>query len=498
MSQSVSADSQTDRAAVWVLLLISLIGLILRLYCLNRHGFWLDEVYSANFSSGTIRHVLSNSTGNPPSYYLFLNLWTSLAGKTEVSYRLPSVLFGTTAIFITGLIGSRFYDRATGILAALLMAIQTFPLHYSREARVYTIFLCFSLGSWWSLLRAVVTDRKRPWFAYAVFLTLSCYTHNYWIFNAIAQLLYCLVHHRKRSTLIAWSCAFAATLLLYVPWTIVLEHQAVGLEKSGFWIPRPAAGQLLNDFRTYSGYLIFPLIVWGFVSLAVFGGIQNQRHQKPLSLNGDPLPFWLLGPIAIPFALSFFVTPFYFIRYTLAAVPALYLLIACGVCHIRPRLVRGVVIGVLLISSGISLQRYYTATADSVRGWESQYHLYPIQDWRDFVPKLVDQLQPQEWVAIWPPYYTSAANYYLAKSGNRKQNRFVSIQFPEKLTRHDAQVMATRMKAGHTRFWLLLVNPLPEDRSASLQHLLEYNQGKEVSFATPPSYFASIYLFDGR
>src|SRR5262245_31153579 len=107
-------DSAQSRTSFFVLAGITMLGLGLRLWHLGLNDFWLDEIYSVMYSSGPISKVLSNRTGNPPTYYVLLHAWSSVFGLTEFSFRVPSVLFGTAAIWMTGIIGFRIFDRSTG------------------------------------------------------------------------------------------------------------------------------------------------------------------------------------------------------------------------------------------------------------------------------------------------------------------------------------------------------------------------------------------------
>ena len=53
------------------------------------------------------------------------------------------------------MLGFSLYDRRTGLLAALLMAVMVFPVHYAREVRPYCLFLVFTIGSFYFCLKSL-------------------------------------------------------------------------------------------------------------------------------------------------------------------------------------------------------------------------------------------------------------------------------------------------------------------------------------------------------
>lgn len=88
-----------------------------------------------------------------------------------------------------------------------------------------------------------------------------------------------------------------------------------------------------------------------------------QSYSWEVSIQ-DPAPvyflgLWLLVISVIPFAFSYFTTPIYSVRYTIAASPALYLLAARGIKNINYRYAKLAAIGIIVILSVANLQTYY-------------------------------------------------------------------------------------------------------------------------------------------
>jgi len=107
--------------------LILIIGLVLRLILLNQ-SLWLDEAIGAlavkDLSFGAIFSQFLLIDNHPPLYYLILKFWTMLFGYSEVSLRLPSVIFGVCTIALAYLVAQRFGKNKKGaILSALFLAL---------------------------------------------------------------------------------------------------------------------------------------------------------------------------------------------------------------------------------------------------------------------------------------------------------------------------------------------------------------------------------------
>src|SRR3989344_8113170 len=111
---------------VVLLTVIILLGLLLRLYDLNKESIWVDEAYSLHYallpSPNEVMAGTVETEGAPPGYYLFLHYWINIFGSSEFSVRFPSLLAGALSIAIIFKIGEGLYERRTGLIAALLLS----------------------------------------------------------------------------------------------------------------------------------------------------------------------------------------------------------------------------------------------------------------------------------------------------------------------------------------------------------------------------------------
>ena len=123
------------------LVLVLALGLWVRLHSLAAKSLWLDEGVSAmitRLSRGNFWALILLREGNMMPYYLTLRVWAKF-GFSEFHLRLLSVIAGVLALAGIYLLGKELYGRGTGLLAALLLALHSFHVHYSQEARSYVL-----------------------------------------------------------------------------------------------------------------------------------------------------------------------------------------------------------------------------------------------------------------------------------------------------------------------------------------------------------------------
>ncbi len=115
---------------------------VLRVYRLGVKPLWADEAVYAFASQQLLRtaslvpyYPASDTviTGHPPLTFYILGL-IQWFGTSELIVRLPSAVFGIATVLVVYRIGVEIYDRRTGLLAALFLAVSPVHLLYSREA----------------------------------------------------------------------------------------------------------------------------------------------------------------------------------------------------------------------------------------------------------------------------------------------------------------------------------------------------------------------------
>jgi 4-amino-4-deoxy-L-arabinose transferase-like glycosyltransferase len=266
-----------------VLGVIAIFAAGIRIWNLDARSIWFDEAFSWTLAGQFGPAEIIARTGNdvhPPLYYLTLWLWLKVAGDSLFSMRLLSVVFGTAAVVVAGLLGKEMVvrtagdgrsaedehaargGRCLGVCFALLLASSPFQIHWSGEVRMYSLLTLLFLLSVLSALKAIrsAMNAVRWWTAFAVTSAAMLYTHNYGLFSFVAMsfflLSYAALQGRNtggwrpfRSAVLA--CCAAA--VLYLPWVPSMLHQRSQVAEN-YWISPFSLRQL---FVAWDG-VVFP------------------------------------------------------------------------------------------------------------------------------------------------------------------------------------------------------------------------------------------------
>jgi len=383
----------------FLLLAIVALGGFLRLYQIGSKGLWLDEAFSVWLGWQPVGEMLGwlvNIDQHPPLYYTLLHLWMTL-GDDAATVRALSALLGTLTIPVIYLLGRRLTDgdETIGLLAALILAVSPFHVHFAQEARMYALLALnaslalyalarlltdprsatVSLGQQFRGLWAAITHRQPllqtietdlAWLGYIVFTTATLLSHNTAILFPIATNIFILGLFLARlrfatcNLLRNWLLAQAGVFLLWSPWLAAFFVQATSVYRE-FWIPPPTwqtvvgtVGAFLSDFLPRQ--IRWPEIVWGlYAALALLGLVRLRRRPARIAL--------LLVIFLTPFAGEWLVSlrrPIFYDRTLIWASIPLYLLLAAGIGQLRHRPCILTVVLMALTINTLSLREYYT------------------------------------------------------------------------------------------------------------------------------------------
>jgi hypothetical protein len=137
---------------------------------LDADGLWFDElwsVYNAGGADGPLSPggiLIRLATEDPDQgviHPLLLAAWGAVAGWSEFSTRLLSLLAGCLAVAWAYRLGRATWSPAAGVAAAALLASSAFFIHYTHELRVMTLLVLFAALALWYYRRVLVAPRPR-------------------------------------------------------------------------------------------------------------------------------------------------------------------------------------------------------------------------------------------------------------------------------------------------------------------------------------------------
>jgi mannosyltransferase len=480
-----SAGATKNTSQIWntvlPLLLISAIGLSLRLHTLGTRSLWLDEGVSAaitRLSWSDFRTLLEWREGNMALYYLLLKLWATF-GYSEFHLRSLSVLFGMLTIPAIYLLGRELYGRSAGLLAALFLALHPFHVHYSQEARSYALLGFVLVLSAYYMVRALRSNSDANCMAFVELAAASVYVHFFAILCigalfAAAPLVSGRMLHMRRAT-----GSLALLGLLVLPgMNYAWEHRSIGLID---WIPAPTwvlVGRCLSGLFGTQGLL--GLAYASIVIPLLFFGRSSTAHRAGFRLVALPI-LWAFLPGLVLLVTSF-QKPILIDRYLLMSVPGTVLL-ASFAADRSAKLWRAVVVTSLILISLVSLQLSFKVFAAE------------SEDWRGAVNYAIHNSQPNDVVLLDNGIVHPILDYYLRQAGSSSPRVNSFGPRSEQLTYNDfAGIMPPdvvgRAATLHDRVWLFEwapKNPLiPElERNFTAHHTQEFSHLKVSLYSRP-------------
>jgi uncharacterized membrane protein len=367
-----------DRLVIWGLLIgIFFLGMGLRLYELDADSLWMDEISGAMFSKLDLPSLVAtiSERNDAPLLYLVTHVLVTILGDGEFALRFPAVLLGSLSVLLSYKLGEILWSRREGLLAAFLLASNSYHIHYSQEFRQYALMVFLALFSLILLLKALRNNQWTLWIGFVASASLGLYNHGFAFLVLLAEVIYAVwilwqdwlttrrrgnrptgnssqvsLDPARRSFMLVLSLSLIA--LAYVPWLTIFWGQAsrhiassptaesaadpllslaflreviltfsAGIGTGHLWVETASAGGILAqealEISVWQG-----LAVLLFVALFVYGLIGCRRDRLMLVVP------WL----ATPFVLLCFVTRNRFVhaRYVLYILPIYLLLIARG------------------------------------------------------------------------------------------------------------------------------------------------------------------------
>ena len=362
MQRQSKKDSQSKRAFVTLGIIVVFAALI-RLPLLSADGLWLDETFGAVLSSLPLLELIEQlrADAHPPLYFLVLktvHLAASAEHWTEGVIRSVSLVFGLLGIGMTYLLARRFISSDAGLMAAYLLAINPMHVHYSREARAYTLLILLITSTIWAVTSLREHPSKKQAVICGVLMSLLAYTHNLAVLILIPIALWLvlpLYRLQKPSYRDALVVTAVTALVLYLPWitallqqvTLVSNTDSSPMEGGVEWV-KPIwdfmfPTQLLRSIAALSHgspppfrnlIYVVPLeaVFTAVLSLVlIFLGMLTKVHWRNGNIR-NLMCYLLFAPLILMFLISWLGTPIYIPgRVDTIALPAYIILLAAGI-----------------------------------------------------------------------------------------------------------------------------------------------------------------------
>lgn len=346
------------------LLVIVLIGAGLRFIALDAalsHDEWytLDLVARDTFQD---MNAQMHADVHLPFYFYLVKAFSAVAGVSDVSLRILSVLLGVAGIVAFGSFTRNNFGDTIAILASSILAVSVFHVAYSQVARMYSLMFLLAVISL-SAFFDVIYSRKPPFVLWAAANVALLYTHAFAAFFVLFEAITLfwlrgkIRNPNKVLNIIFIFCVMAVPFGLFVIRQIALK--LTGNSYSN-WMPQTTPGELYNSFGAFasSSLLVVPFLL-------IIGLFLWQYRRILWNGRGERVQILLINLLIcffLPMVITL-ITPLYAYRYYILAYPAFIILLSLalyGLSRINKQLVYAsavIVFFVLTMATGLYLEK---------------------------------------------------------------------------------------------------------------------------------------------
>ncbi len=433
---------------LWGMVLLLALAWGLRIHNVEVRSLWADEGWTVLLSAGprlsdVVQALIHDQ--HPPLFFVLFRMWRSVAGDSEFAMRAFNVLIGSVAVAGIYQLGRALFDRRTGTLAALILALADLHIDLSQEVRHYgllaalIVFSSLFYAHWWH------KPSRGNRLGYVASSAALLYTHYLGVYVLAAQTLHMLLTVRPWRRLAQGLGLLSAVGLAFAPWLPVLWTQ-----NSVRWDnPLYYQNALPNSPDTYravrTALLGHYYAIYGLLALLGLVYVRYRREASTLRAELRTRPRWPVGYVLLWGTLAVGVTfalnarrPILTVRNFVVVVPALAVLVGHGLANLD-RNARAFMLALILVVglTTTDARRMYPNWRGVTRN-VATYHLdnepvlmdvwvgdFPVRyyvermlgprtphislrEWRDtyrgqFLPTLKGYLQQQDafWLVYW-------------------------------------------------------------------------------------------------
>jgi len=302
--------------SLWLICILN-ISAALRLFHYGSFSYSNDELSALNrLHYDTFSELVAKGfyvDGHPGGIQVFLWKWVSWFGDNEWVVRLPFVLMGILAVWMSYRVAKLMFGISAGLYTATALTFLQFPLLYSQIARPYGPGLLFGLILVFFWLKVFFTEnselnKAKPRFThlagFALSSALCMYTHYFsFLFALIVGFSGFVV--ARRNNLFQYIAASALAASLFVPHIpITLNH--LSYKGVGDWLGVPSAGWILEHFYyIFNQSLLILILVLATLLILMLLNKEAKNNLRFRLL----LATWFLGPVLIGYFYSVTISP---------------------------------------------------------------------------------------------------------------------------------------------------------------------------------------------
>lgn len=213
----------------YIFFLIIILASIVYTYNITFSDLWIDETFTKSLIEFPFSKMLELLAGDfhPPLYFLLLKIFTSIAGFSDFTIRLFSVIGVLCTLIISYTVGQRVFGK-NGALVFCLMSISIPMLAANaHNARMYT-WAAFSVtGVFLYSYLYIKTNTRRDLVFLGLFTLMAAYIHYYALIAVFWSNLFVFFYliFEKNKIWLTHLISMITVLILYLPWLFVFLAQ---------------------------------------------------------------------------------------------------------------------------------------------------------------------------------------------------------------------------------------------------------------------------------
>lgn len=206
--------------------------------------------YADSYSWRDTLTSLQQAGMHPPLYYLLVRSVLKYVGNHAFILRLVSVCFAVGSIPLLYRIGKTVHTELTGIYSAVFFTISAYGIVYGTMVRPYPLAMFLALWSTDQALHLSTSkDTVIPFGKLALYgltLTLGMYTIYHFVFIALFQVFFLLVHQSmNRKSWVRLVLTILVAGMFYIPWLPAFYFQFTHVNSSEFYFHGEASLSML-------------------------------------------------------------------------------------------------------------------------------------------------------------------------------------------------------------------------------------------------------------
>lgn len=326
---------RNDEIIPYVIIILTILGTVIRVFNINFQSLWLDELYTIEFSKKEnsivqIYGYLRNDGAHPSLYYLIVHFIFIIFGNSEFVLRIISCLIGVIMIPCGYNLGKNLMNKKFGLILSSIITFSPYLIKYSQEGRMYIFFALLSLLITNRFISLQKHFNRNDLYFYLFYSILIVNIHFYGYFLVLCFSILILIKYYRS---IKYKDYFVISSLFFIANLSNIYILLKSAKKESFWITKPTSNfilQFFSDFYFGNGILLLLSI------LLIFYGVTKSKN---ITLNDNIFSIFIpmAGTIILSLIISYLKLPMIVERHYIGFYTLFLIILSFGFYNINSK-----------------------------------------------------------------------------------------------------------------------------------------------------------------